>query len=153
MACPQWCWEAVATVCISMLIDTKMQNRIVFSHFDLTILHLFFRELNQKRKPKWNRKKKIRIHLSIKKHTDLALKVSHIMVQMHVLHEAAAARKKWAKWNQYYNNRPMICQRAWWEQYVCNNGHCSCSSNGNHFFSANCPNKPLLTQPQLTYSL
>lgn len=34
------------------------------------------------------------------------------MVQMHVLHAAAAVRKTWAKWNQYYNNRPMICQEG-----------------------------------------
>lgn len=39
---------------------------------------------------------------------DLGLKPSCIIVQMHVPHEAAAFMKNWAKWNQYYNNRPMI---------------------------------------------
>lgn len=34
------------------------------------------------------------------------------MVQTHVLHEAAAFMKKWAKWNQYYNNRPVIHQQG-----------------------------------------
>lgn len=51
-------------------------------------------------------------HLNIIKFTDLGLKPSQIMVQMRVLHEAAAFMKKWAKWNQYYNNRPEIHQQG-----------------------------------------
>lgn len=43
------------------------------------------------------------------KFTDLGLKPSSIMVQTHVLHEAAAFMKKW---NQHYNNRPVIHQQG-----------------------------------------